>query len=191
MLYRIVEIHVQVFSYGTVRVLYCRWQFLLLLVPVLAFFCLLMVFYLPTSRQLRRVDSTSRSPVFSLISETIAGHYRSLFTIAFLKLTSGSAAVNHVKLKLQCTRIGRSTIHAFCAEKRFVAEQARRADENHVFNWASLVSSRLLGFYVDMANCLLVSGASVFTALGRNGAVDSGIAGLSLSYAMQVLVLFS
>ena len=55
-----------------------------------------------------------------------------------------------------------------------------------MFNWASLVANRLLGFYVDMANCILITGAAMFAAFGRNGGVDSGIAGLSLSYAMQV-----
>ena len=48
-------------------------QFLFVFVPVLVFFLLVMFAILPTSRQLRRLDSITRSPVFSHVAETIQG----------------------------------------------------------------------------------------------------------------------
>ena len=46
---------------------------LLVLVPVFAAFCTILYFYLPATRQIRRLEATSRSPVFSHVAETIAG----------------------------------------------------------------------------------------------------------------------
>ena len=41
--------------------------------PVLIIFIIILILYLPTSRQLRRLESVTRSPVFSYVAETIQG----------------------------------------------------------------------------------------------------------------------
>ena len=47
--------------------------FLAVLALVLIAFVLLLLCYLPTSRQLRRLESVTRSPVYSHVAETIQG----------------------------------------------------------------------------------------------------------------------
>ncbi|XP_046571958.1 LOW QUALITY PROTEIN: multidrug resistance-associated protein 1-like [Haliotis rubra] len=47
--------------------------FLTVVVPILVLYVVIQRMYIPTSRQLRRNDSTSRSPIFQHFSETISG----------------------------------------------------------------------------------------------------------------------
>ena len=47
--------------------------FLAVLGPVVFVLLLILIVYLPTSRQLRRLESVTRSPVFSHVAETIQG----------------------------------------------------------------------------------------------------------------------
>ena len=47
--------------------------FLAVLGPVLIVLLFIFVLYMPTSRQLRRLESVTRSPVFSHVAETIQG----------------------------------------------------------------------------------------------------------------------
>ncbi|XP_048254590.1 multidrug resistance-associated protein 1-like [Haliotis rufescens] len=47
--------------------------FLVVAVPILVLYVVIQRMYIPTSRQLRRNDSTSRSPIFQHFSETISG----------------------------------------------------------------------------------------------------------------------
>jgi hypothetical protein len=49
---------------------------LLALVPLCGFFVLLTAYYLRTSRQLKRLDSITKSPLFQTFSESLTGkHY--------------------------------------------------------------------------------------------------------------------
>lgn len=46
---------------------------ILLIMPVILIYVLLQLFYIPTSRQLKRIESTMRSPIFTHFGESIAG----------------------------------------------------------------------------------------------------------------------
>ena len=84
--------------------------------------------------------------------------------------------------------LGRTTIHAFQVVDRFIEDQSKLMDENHVYNYASFVSYRILGVFSDFAFNLLVVAACVFSVYGRdnNTGLGSGKAALSLSVAIQV-----
>ena len=65
--------------------------------------------------------------------------------------------------------------------------QAQRADENHVFNLASLVANRLLGFYTDLACNALILSAALFSVCRRGDSdTNAGLTGLALSYVIGV-----
>ena len=58
--------------------------FLVLLVPILLLYIFLQRFYIPTSRQLKRLDATARSPVIANFGETLQGlFYLQYFTLRF------------------------------------------------------------------------------------------------------------
>ncbi|XP_061188834.1 multidrug resistance-associated protein 1-like [Saccostrea echinata] len=56
-----------------VAITYSSPWFLLVAIPISILYYLLLNFYLPTSRQLRRISSNNRSPIYSYFSETLAG----------------------------------------------------------------------------------------------------------------------
>ena len=88
--------------------------------------------------------------------------------------------------------LGRTTIHAFQVADRFIEDQAKLMDENHVYNLASFISYRILGVFMDLANNLLVVAACVFAVYGRDTSNDTGFgavkASLSLAVAIQVRI---
>ena len=47
---------------------------LIILLPVLVAFVILLYFYLPSSRQMKRLEAVTRSPVFNLVAETLQGY---------------------------------------------------------------------------------------------------------------------
>lgn len=84
---------------------------------------------------------------------------------------------------------GRLTINAFQATERFIEDQAKRIDENHVYNLASLIANRFLGVCVDLTNNLIVVAACAFAVNQRDNAsnpLSAGKAALSLAYAISV-----
>ncbi|ODQ68048.1 hypothetical protein NADFUDRAFT_76405 [Nadsonia fulvescens var. elongata DSM 6958] len=108
------------------------------------------VLYLSTSRELKRLDSISKSPIYQHFGETL---------------------------------VGVPTIRAYGDEKRFIKDNLNKIDANNrpfFYLWAS---NRWLSFRVDFAGALVTffAGAFVMFSIGK---IDSGLAGLSLSYAI-------
>ena len=52
---------------------YSTWQFILIIIPLLFLYMNYQQYYMRTSRELRRLDSVTRSPVFAHFQETITG----------------------------------------------------------------------------------------------------------------------
>ena len=93
-------------------------------------------------------------------------------------------------LAAEFLRAGRSTILAFKRGEHFIAEQAVRTDENHVFNYASWVANRFLGFWADAASNILILTAALFTVLRReDDGSTAGNSGLTLSYVISVFFI--
>lgn len=84
-----------------------------------------------------------------------------------------------------CT--GRSTIRAYTVEEQFMAQSAQRTDNNHLYNFASLAANRILGIVVDFTSNVLVLVAALLVVINRfDDSMTSGIAGLSIAYALSV-----
>ena len=164
--------------------------FLAVLALVLIAFLLLLVGYLPTSRQLRRLESVTRSPVFSHVAETIQGTHNLSTSVPLTTVPPKSTWCSALVLLTHPHLLGQATIRAFQATERFIAEQARLMDENHVYNLASFIANRFLGVCIDLANNVLVVAACAFAVYGHDNPtpLGAGRAALSLAYAIQVLL---
>ena len=106
--------------------------------------------YLTCSRELKRFESTTKSPIYQHFSETLSG------TV---------------------------TIRAYGDENRFLLENLQRIDENNksfFFMWAV---NCWLSFRIDLLGSLAVFGSGAFILMNIEN-IDSGMAGISLSYAI-------
>lgn len=56
-----------------VVILYSTWQFVFIIIPVLIVYVYYQGYYMQTSRELRRLDSLTRSPIFAHFQETLGG----------------------------------------------------------------------------------------------------------------------
>ncbi|KAJ1932872.1 hypothetical protein EC988_009310, partial [Linderina pennispora] len=109
------------------------------------------VLYLSASREIKRFESVTKSPIYTQFGETLNGV---------------------------------STIRAYGQEKRFMRSNYAKIDDNirpFIYMWGA---NRWLSIRVDLAGALVSFLAGLF-ALLATGRMDAGLAGLSLSYALN------
>ncbi|GAX71609.1 ATP-binding cassette multidrug transporter [Saccharomyces cerevisiae] len=106
--------------------------------------------YLTASRELKRLDSITKSPIFQHFSETLAG---------------------------VCT------IRAFGDERRFILENMNKIDQNNRAFFYLSVTVKWFSFRVDMIGAFIVLASGSFILLNIAN-IDSGLAGISLTYAI-------
>ncbi|KAM6997810.1 ATP-binding cassette sub-family C member 2 isoform 2-T2 [Tautogolabrus adspersus] len=126
--------------------------FTIIIIPLAVVYFFVQRFYVATSRQLRRLDSVSRSPIYSHFSETVSGL---------------------------------SVIRAYGHQDRFLQHNEITIDENlkSVYPW--IVSNRWLAIRLEFLGNLVVFFSALFAVISRKS-LDSGIVGLSISYALNV-----
>ncbi|XP_054885537.1 canalicular multispecific organic anion transporter 1 [Poeciliopsis prolifica] len=126
--------------------------FTIIIIPLAVIYFFVQRFYVATSRQLRRLDSVSRSPIYSHFGETVSGL---------------------------------SVIRAYKHQERFLKHNEVTIDENlkSVYPW--IVSNRWLAIRLEFVGNLVVFFAALFAVIARNN-LDSGLVGLSISYALNV-----
>ncbi|TGJ83486.1 hypothetical protein E0Z10_g5277 [Xylaria hypoxylon] len=113
-------------------------------------FVFVAMFYLRASRDLKRLESINRSPLFQQFGETLSGV---------------------------------TTIRAYGDERRFIRDNLARINKQSrpfIFLWGA---NRWLSFRTDVLGDLVAFFAGVFVIMSI-GKIDSGSAGLSLSYAI-------
>ncbi|KAJ1773796.1 Transporter of the ATP-binding cassette (ABC) [Coemansia sp. RSA 1813] len=109
------------------------------------------ILYLTTSREVKRFESVTKSPIYTQFGETLNGV---------------------------------STIRAYGQEARFQKTNYRKVDENirsFIYMWGA---NRWLSIRVDLVGALVsfMAGLLALTATRR---MDAGLAGLSLTYALN------
>ncbi|KAL0964216.1 hypothetical protein UPYG_G00320960 [Umbra pygmaea] len=126
--------------------------FTAIIVPLAVIYYFVQRFYVATSRQLRRLDSVSRSPIYSHFGETVSGL---------------------------------SVIRAYGHQGRFLKHNEKVIDENlkSVYPW--IVSNRWLAIRLEFLGNLVVFFSALLAVISRD-TLDSGLVGLSISYALNV-----
>ncbi|KAL9964378.1 hypothetical protein ACROYT_G028009 [Oculina patagonica] len=126
--------------------------FLAVILPLGLFYLFIQRIYVATSRQLKRIESVSRSPIFNNFFETINGA---------------------------------STIRAFGQQQRLIRDNYYRVDENHVAFYPGTSANRWLALRLEFVGNLIILFAAMFAVISRDS-IESGLVGLSISYALQV-----
>ncbi|KAK9236291.1 hypothetical protein V1525DRAFT_363124 [Lipomyces kononenkoae] len=125
--------------------------FLLIGVVISIIFFLINMFYLQSSRELKRMQSVTRSPIYQHFGETL---------------------------------VGISTIRAYGYEQRFIAESMHKVDTNSRPYWIMWALNRWMCYRTDLSGGLVSFFAGVFVMMSQNS-IDSGLAGLILTYAIS------
>ncbi|XP_032409131.1 canalicular multispecific organic anion transporter 1-like isoform X2 [Xiphophorus hellerii] len=126
--------------------------FIIVIIPLAAIYFFVQRFYIPTSRQLRRLESVSRSPIYSHFGETMSGL---------------------------------SVIRAYNHQERFMKHNEVTIDENLKTIFLRIMSNRWLAIRLQFLGNLVVFFAAIFAVISRSS-IDSGLVGLSISYALNV-----
>ena len=140
--------------------------FIAIIVPIGVGYWLLQKVYVATSRQLRRMESSTRSPIYSWFGEAISG-------IATIKAYG----------------LQERWLWSFSSlpimMPRFVDENEQKVDANSRAMEPNFKTNRWLSVRLEMLGNLIILFAALLCVLGRD-TLEPGIVGLSLSYAMQV-----
>ncbi|CAL1682835.1 unnamed protein product [Lasius platythorax] len=126
--------------------------FIAVILPIGAIYYFIQRFYVATSRQLKRLESVSRSPIYSHFSESVTGA---------------------------------QIIRAYGVQEQFIHESENRVDFNQVCYYPSIISNRWLAVRLEMVGNLIIFFAALFAVLSRD-TMNSGLVGLSVSYALQI-----
>ncbi|KAI9326309.1 ATP-dependent bile acid permease [Obelidium mucronatum] len=125
--------------------------FLVSLVPIFFMYYSVSARFLACQREIKRLDSITRSPIYSMFSETL---------------------------------VGVSTIRAYGAERRFMAENLKRVDTNHRAFFYMWSANRWFGVRVStIASCLIL--CSAIGTVAMRDVIGAGLAGLSLTWVLS------
>ncbi|XP_075224809.1 multidrug-Resistance like Protein 1 isoform X1 [Lycorma delicatula] len=126
--------------------------FIIVIIPVGILYYFIQRFYVASSRQLKRLESVSRSPIYSHFGESVTGAH---------------------------------VIRAYGVQKRFISESEQKVDLNQICYYPSLIANRWLAIRLEAVGNMIIFFAALFAVLGRSS-MNSGLVGLSISYALQV-----
>ncbi|XP_019646601.1 PREDICTED: multidrug resistance-associated protein 4-like isoform X1 [Branchiostoma belcheri] len=122
-------------------------------VPVVLLLVVIRRYYMRTSRDIKRLEATTRSPVFSHLSATLQGLW---------------------------------TIRAFGAQENFQQEFHAHQDLHSEAWFLFLAASRWFGIRMDWLAAIFIIAVAFCSVLAAQS-LDSGLVGLSLSYALILM----
>ncbi|KAI5057619.1 hypothetical protein GOP47_0027634, partial [Adiantum capillus-veneris] len=140
-----------------------QWTFLVILIPLGYIYIGLQKYYRCTSRELRRLDSTSRSPIYSSFNEAL----------------DGSVTIRAFKAQ-----------DMFCSKNEgFVAMNQRTSfSEIAASLWLSIRLQLLAAFIISFISIMSFWGRQVRSPMNP---ATAGLVGLALSYATPIISLLS
>ncbi|VDN89059.1 unnamed protein product [Brugia pahangi] len=129
--------------------------FVVTIIPLALFYYFSLYFYLPTSRQMKRLESINRSPIYQHFEKTVRGL---MYIRAFEKVQEFCKLMEtHIDCFMRC-------------------------------KYSNILSNRWLAVRLEfIGNCVVLC-AALFAVLSQHwgAALSAGIAGLSVSYALNI-----
>jgi ATP-binding cassette, subfamily C (CFTR/MRP), member 4 len=147
---------------------------LVVLMPLVFAFNWLRGFYMDTSREIKRIEALSRSPIFNQLSETLAG-------IVTLRGFKGG-----IKDQLDDTSSNSNII------EHSIVQFNEKLDVNSSHFFAFIAAARYFGFRLDFINHAFTASCVAIVLILRFGIpkfganiIDPNLVGLSILYLMQ------
>lgn len=134
------------------------------LIPIMVMYNYIQKFYRPSSRDLKRMESASRSPVYSFIDETIIG----LTTVRAFGLVNTPANIQEQFNAKHCNTNyspPESSQLMLSQTSRFLETLIDKLDHNTTFYFYSFAVNRWLGTRLEVVGALMVLVASVGSLL--------------------------
>ena len=142
-----------------------------------------------SSRQLKRLYSISKSPIFSHFTETTNGvsvirayGYKTFISIPF-RFRKG-CTLKGALLRYQLRGLINDLYHR--QEQRFIQDSQNRVSENVRSVYMNLMSNRWLGLRIETIGNIVVFFAALF-AVSYKESLSGGQAGLSITSALQIV----
>ena len=151
--------------------------FTIAFVPIIMIYVMIQRYYIPTARELQRIESITRSPIFANFGEAVAG----VATIRAYGKQRHFTSISDSKIRTNC--------NAFVTQKLATSWLSMRLDVIGLITITltglreSEDPSPLLSPFCDRQPCVP---PSLFPAVSVNGNINPGLAGLVLLYALQV-----
>ncbi|KAK2111666.1 Canalicular multispecific organic anion transporter 2 [Saguinus oedipus] len=144
--------------------------FTVVILPLAVLYTLVQRFYAATSRQLKRLESVSRSPIYSHFSETVTG----ASVIRAYNRSRDFEVINDTKVDTN----QRSCYPYIISNRSEAASLASCSSRNsHQALWWLSIGVEFVG------NCVVLF-AALFAVIGRSS-LSPGLVGLSVSYSLQ------
>ena len=123
-------------------------------------------FYVACSRQLRRIESKLKAPIYSNFQETIQEEIQRPFgETRSQRLESGPGRPPDDALESQTK--GQSSIRAFGRIEEFEKSNHKLMDQFHEAYYMTIVCNRWMSIRLDLLNNLIVLSSCIFAVLGR------------------------
>ena len=129
-------------------------MFITVLIPIGVLYILVTRLYMKTGRQVKRIESICKSPIYAHFSESITG------------------AVS---------------IRAYRQQERFISESQNKVQTNLNCSYLSLSCNRWLTVRLEVLGNFVIVFSSIFAILARDE-LSAGVAGLSISYAFNIIL---
>ncbi|RXH88432.1 hypothetical protein DVH24_000031 [Malus domestica] len=179
---------------------YVRVFFLLLLFPFWYIYNQLQCFYRSTSRELRRLDSVSRSPIYTSFSETLDGSstiraFKSEVDICKKKKLAAERKYQYLSYDIM-HNIHRE-LHSISSGNGQDLFFGRFTDQVKLYqqtSYTELTASLWLSLRLQLLAAFIISFIAIMAVIGSRGSLPinfstPGLVGLALSYAAPVVSL--
>ncbi|XP_047482074.1 ATP-binding cassette sub-family C member 3-like [Penaeus chinensis] len=127
------------------------------MIPIMVVYYMIHIIYIASSRQLKRIESVSKSPIYSHFGETLQGV---------------------------------SVIRAYKKEQEFYDESQRKIESSLKAVYVNVLLNRWVAVSLEMLANLITFAAALMGVAGR-GSINSGVVGLSITYALNVTVVLN
>jgi len=128
--------------------------FLIMVPPLFLFYAGMQQKYRNATRELKRLTSISKSPIFSHFSETIT--YVITVVPVFKRMQTFGKACKRMQVNIRCMCSGLTCVRAYGEQTRFIETSDGNVDNNMRFQLVMMTAGRWMGFQLNFSAAVIV-----------------------------------